>query len=180
MPASSEPTRPLPPRRARLEPEARPGGGVRWMARLDPAEAAAYDRGVAALVPGIERSLGPEVMANRVRGRGSRPATDLEPWRTARAAWRGAVGGVLASERRVIVADVAECYASIRTREVAKALRISGLGAGDIRVVTRLLDAFQDEGIPGLPIGPAASAVVANGAFASGASSSARGRVEPP
>lgn len=136
----------------------------RPLARLGPDEAATFERLVARLTPAIERALGPGVIANRARGRGARETAVLEPWRPARAVWGDRLGGALSRSPRpaVLVADVRRCYASIGP-EVLSA-RLLGLG-GPPEVVARLRDLLErmgEDGVVGLPVGPAPSAILAN------------------
>jgi hypothetical protein len=136
----------------------------RRLARLDPGEAAAYDRLVACLTPGIERALGPHVIANRARGRGVWEMASLEPWRPARAAWGAALGEALARspDPAVLVADVRQCYASIEPDVLAARLRDLGGAPGVVAELRDLLERVGEDGVGGLPVGPAPSAILAN------------------
>ena len=140
-----------PPRISRAP---RPGGGVRSMVVLEPGDEAVYRELVATVAAAVERSLGPAVVANRVA---AAPLV-LEDWRAARARWRRAVGRPGARGLRVHV-DVADCYDSIRPEVVAASLRAAG---ADPRKLVRLLHELVDHGVPGLPVGPEPSAVLAN------------------
>jgi Reverse transcriptase (RNA-dependent DNA polymerase) len=138
---------------------ARAGGRWRTITTLDPADDATYRRLVERATPAIERALSCCVLANRVAG----PGLDLEDWRAARGRWRRAVAA--ASEPGVrLRLDVADCYGSIRPRVVADAL--AAVGAADRAELVRLLHELATAGIPGLPVGPAASAVLANAVLA--------------
>jgi hypothetical protein len=138
------------------------GGGVRWLTDLDPGDDDAYRAAVAPLVPEIEGSLGPEVLANRVR-RG-RSGWRLEPWGPARATWRERVSEAIrtAPPHAVFaVADVRDCYASIVPTTVMRTL-------GPVAaVVVSLLERLGDAGVRGLPVGPEPSALVSNAVLAS-------------
>jgi hypothetical protein len=138
--------------------EARPDGGVRRMVVLEPGDAAVYRTLVARAAAALEGSLGPAVIANRVVG----APLVLEDWRAAHARWRGAVWGPAARGLRVHV-DVADCYGSILPEVVAASLRAAG---ADPRALERLLHELADHGVPGLPIGPEPSAVLANAVLA--------------
>jgi hypothetical protein len=59
-------------------------------------------------------------------------------------------------------ADVRKCYASIAGVAVDRALQRLGADRDDRRAIGRQLGRFQDQGVPGLPIGPDPSAVLAN------------------
>jgi hypothetical protein len=137
------------------------GGGVRWLVQLDPADDAAYRAAVTPLVGRIERSLSPEVLSTRAVIAGSRWAS--APWRPARGAWRSALRVAIAAAPRgtmFLVTDVRDCYGSIAPETIASLLGPAATGA------LVLLHRFRDEGVRGLPIGPTASAVLANAALA--------------
>ncbi|HEV8564652.1 MAG TPA: RNA-directed DNA polymerase [Actinomycetota bacterium] len=138
---------------------ARASGGFRRLARLDPADGATYDRAVSRLVPAIEGSLWPCVWANRVRGRGAREWTSLEPWGPARRGFGRAMRR-LAARGDVTMIDVRDCYGSIEPRVVEASLR--GICREDVADVVRLLRRFENGGVRGLPIGPEPSAILAN------------------
>jgi hypothetical protein len=132
----------------------RPGGGRRRVTVLGSDDAETYRGLVATLAPAVERSLGAGVMANRVVGAGLR----LEDWRVAHRRWRRAVAPARRGLRLDI--DVADCYGSIAPAVVAGALADLGTVA-DERLI-RFLDELAEHGVPGLPVGPPASAVLAN------------------
>ena len=147
---------------ARLEPIAKPGGGVRWLARLDPADERDYRSLVARVTPRIERALGREVVANRAQGRGSFRTVSLEPWASARRAYRRSLRALLTpGPSALLVADVRECFGSIDPSATATVL--AELASDDgAREIVRLLEWFAEDGVPGLPIGPEPSAILAN------------------
>jgi hypothetical protein len=161
MNAHPAPERPSDRVPARSEPLRRPDGRLRWIARLDPREEAAFARAVARIAPALERGLGDEVLANRILGRGRHATVELEPWRRARRTWSAEVTRALAERgaRYAVVTDVRDCYGSISPRTADRAL--GNLGACPDEV-SPFLRRFRDDGIRGLPIGPAASAVIAN------------------
>lgn len=148
----------------RMQAVARPGGGVRWLARLDPVDRARYRSLVAPLAPVVERSLGVEVLANRAVGRGRWPTVRLEAWRRARATWARRVEAALASDltRAALITDVAACYASIEPEVVARRLRASGAPGPRVESLERFLHDLGERGVPGLPVGPSPSALLAN------------------
>ena len=163
--------RPGPPRpparpRIRFELAGTRTGGVRRLVRLGADDAAGFARAVGVATPAIERSLGPEVLANRAgRGLGA-----LAPWPVARRTWRAEVERQLRDRRHgiVLVADVRDCYASIGSAAVLDALRAAGVRRRDVAEIVAWLTWFGDAGIAGLPVGPAPSAVLANAVLASG------------
>jgi hypothetical protein len=146
-------------------PIAKPAGrGLRWLALLHPAEEAEYLALGARLAGRIERSLHPAVMANRASvDQASRGRLRLEPLGPARARWRREVGRLLASRPGTLVlADVRDCYGSIRRDRVADALLRAGSHPEVVGALGRLLDRWESAGTPGLPVGPLPSAVLAN------------------
>jgi hypothetical protein len=154
------------PTRVRLVPVPK-SGGIRWLAELDPSFARAYERLVAVLAPEIERTLAPGVLANRVAfADPTRGIVRLEPWRSARARFRRALANAVASGTPVVLADVRDCYASIAPDVCAVALRRVGAPRHLIAGLARLLGELEAAGLPGLPVGPAPSAVLANAVLA--------------
>jgi hypothetical protein len=152
----------------RFETISKPGG-VRLIARLSGSLAAEYRDAVGSIVPRIEENLTRAVVAERVAlrrptARGARiVATDL---RAARAHAR-ARATRLARMRPgpVILADVRSCYASIAPAVVERRLRLLGC-AEDASSVRAVLERLRELGVRGLPVGPRASAVLANAVLA--------------
>jgi reverse transcriptase-like protein len=138
----------------------KPGGGMRRITVLGAGDATTYARAVAAVTPAIERRLGPEIFANRAPG-----GTSLEPWRVARRRWARSAARLI-DVGPVMTLDVVACYDSITARTIEYALerlRITGPAAEEIG---RILRAFGDAGVPGIPIGPEPSAILANAVLA--------------
>jgi hypothetical protein len=142
----------------RIDIVGRPGGGTRRITVLEPADARIYARLVDRAAPAVERSLGDGVVANRVVGPGAR----LEEWRIAHRRWRRAVAPGGRGLRLHL--DVADCYGSIAPGVVAATL--AGLVAAPDDGLIRLLCELGERGVPGLPVGPAPSAVLANAVLA--------------
>ena len=145
----------------RFEPVSKPGGGLRWITRLDPAGDAEYRETVRPLAGRIERALGPEVLA--IRTRPSHGGWRLESWGPARAAWRATLRSALREAARgtaFAVADVHDCYGSISPETIASLLGPEAAHA--VEFLRRLQD---HHGVHGLPIGPDPSAVLANAVF---------------
>ena len=143
-----------------FEPVSKPGGGVRILSRLDPADARDLSSAVGRIAHRIERSLGPEVMVNRVRG----PSLELAPWQPARARWLAAIDRRLQATRPpvVVVADVRDFYRSIGAASLTSALLGIGVSYDDMAKVLTIIGWFREDGVQGLPIGPEPSAVLAN------------------
>jgi hypothetical protein len=141
----------------RFESIPKPGGGLRWLTRLDPAGDAEYRDAVRPLAGRIERALGPEVFAIRTR-----PAPGgwrLVSWGSARAAWRGALRRTIAETTRgttFAVADIQDCYGSISPETIARLL------GPEAEPTVAFLRRIHERGVRGLPIGPDPSAILAN------------------
>lgn len=162
--AAPWPRRPAPV--ARLTAHRTPTGKVRWIATLAPEADVAYARAVAGVLPAVERRLGPEVLADRARPSAG-PVIRLAPWGAARRRWREVGERRMSDEvRGVLVTDVRDCYASITAGMATEALRGAGAPSPVVEPVIACLRAFEDEGLTGLPVGPAASAVLANAILA--------------
>jgi hypothetical protein len=133
------------------------------MTVLDQGAAASYEAAVAALVPCIERSLLASVVANRAVVVGSVPPSfRLEPWRDARARFACGARRLVAGGGAMLVADVRSCYPSIGSDVVYRRLSHLGCALERARAIRCLLESFRSAGVPGLPIGPEPSAVLAN------------------
>ena len=146
---------------------AKPGGGRRSIAVLDPEDARAYSHTVARLVPTIEARLGDEVFADRAKVVGGE--VRLDDWRRARVAFRRSVRTSLDARTQpaVFVGDVQACFSSMRVEIVARALRRLRGRPTDIERVLAALREFRTRGIEGLPVGPAPSAPLANAVLSS-------------
>jgi hypothetical protein len=160
-----------PPRRGvrlddaiRAEVVAKPGGGTRLLTRLGERDRRRFDRAVAAVVSAVERGLADGVMANRARA-GTR-GVELQPWASARRGFRREVALAARASRAAFLGDVHDCYASIRVPVVERALGELGAPHDDVAWVCELLRSFEERGVPGLPVGPAPSAVLANAVLA--------------
>jgi hypothetical protein len=66
----------------------------------------------------------------------------------------------------VLLADVRSCYASLTPRTVFHRLVLLGCHPAEAGAVTGLLERFEADGVPGLPIGPPPSGVLANAVLA--------------
>ena len=139
------------------------GGGVRWLDVLDPHEEAVYRAATARVAWTVEARLGPGVVANRVDD--PSPALRLEPWRRAR---RRFVRAAMPTEGAGVIAlaDVRDCYASITPVVVEESLLGLGCERGAVAGLGLVLRRLGDRGVAGLPVGPEASAVLANAVLA--------------
>jgi len=145
--------RPLGP--IRWERYTKPGGGDRWLARLEPHDERTYRRLILPLLPRIEGSVGPGVFAPRAA-----PDGRLRSWPGARSAWRRTIRESMArrADSVAIVSDVRDCYASVGERALE--------AVGCSEAVASFLRALAQAGVRGLPVGPDPSAILANGILA--------------
>ena len=149
----------------RLERVSKPGGGSRTIAHLGERDRRLYEAAVAAVLPSVERSLTPGVVANRA----VRTATglELESWMLARLRYTRALRAASKGPgRAVFLGDVRDCYGSITPATVQRALCQAGVSPGRAEWVAVLLQSFESRGVRGLPIGPTPSAVLANAVLA--------------
>ena len=138
--------------------------GTRWLTLLDPVDEAEFRATVAPLAPRLDGQLQPGVIANRLR-----PASRswFEPWRSARSRFRSLARERLAQPGMLVLrTDVRECFGRIRPEIVEQSLLRAGCHPSEIGAVRRLLDRFAAAGVPGLPIGPQPSAVLAGSVLA--------------
>jgi len=159
------PIRTLAPR-ARLVRSPKRDGGVRWLSLLDHRTEARYAAVVASVAPAIEASLGGEVLANRAALGTSSIGLSLRPWRPARDALLERGQHLALAAGAFVAADVRRCYPSIGPDLVGRTLRRLGCARNDVQGVTTMLEALDAAGVPGLPIGPNPSAVLANAVLA--------------
>ena len=141
-----------PPGPIRWELVAKPVGGTRRIAHLDPRDAASYRRLVQPYAGAVERGLGAGAFANRTD-----PLGNLGAVGPARRRWRHAVDRAMDVRPRgsIIVSDVRDCYGSID----ASALGRVGIDDPDLLAFLRGL---EEAGVRGLPVGPPPSAIIAN------------------
>jgi hypothetical protein len=130
------------------------------MSEPAPPDAALWSSLAAQASAAIERSLGPEVLANRWR-EGS-PGALVPSLRWARAAG-GALGRAGAATLRT---DVQAFYPSVDAAVLDRALVASGVDAAVALQCARLVEGWSGFGVPGLPVGPDASALFANAVLA--------------
>jgi hypothetical protein len=142
----------------------KPSGGTRRMAVLSPADDAAWHRIGGAAVTAVEPLLGDRVLASRVLRAGS--SWRAEPLRRALQRARLASARLGRGTPFVLRTDVESCYPSTDPSVAAASLRTCQV---DRRVALRaadMLEGWGSEGYGGLPIGPPASAVLANAVLA--------------
>jgi hypothetical protein len=144
----------------RIDPVRKPGGGVRHLVRLGPADARRYLEAVRPVLPVVERASGPWAPANR--GRVTPGGLALEDWRAARGRFRAAARSSLDGAVSVFLGDVEDCYGSIGPSTVMSAMRRLGIDAVDAGRVGAILADLERRGVRGLPVGPDASAILGN------------------
>jgi Reverse transcriptase (RNA-dependent DNA polymerase) len=139
----------------------RPGAGSRAVIGLTPRDEAAYRRLVARVAPAVEARLAPCVLANRLSSRGP---SMLRPWPPDRRRWAAIIGRALARSRPTTfaVSDVADFYPSVTIRAMIAGLATAGADPEAVEDVRRFIDSLRTLGVRGLPVGPEASAILAN------------------
>jgi Reverse transcriptase (RNA-dependent DNA polymerase) len=143
----------------------RHAGGLRVLTLLEPAAREAYLALVAPAAPAIEGALHDCVVANRVAWSGTEPPEiRLRPWRLERRVFSQRLRALTAAAPTIALADVRRCYASIAPSTVARAL--GDLGIETAADIAAFLGRLERAGGRGLPVGPEASAVVANAVLA--------------
>jgi hypothetical protein len=100
-------------------------------------------------------------LANRVAASGlDPPELRLRPWRLERRLFAARLADLVSRRDVIAFADVRRCYASISPSIVGRTLRLAGIGTADD--IEDLLTTLEHVGVRGLPVGPDASAVLAN------------------
>jgi hypothetical protein len=146
----------------------KPGGGERRLVRLDPADELRWACSVAAASPRIRRCLGGESHASRVGSWHPSRGLDLEPWRPARRRWSRELRRLAHDAGWVAVTDVRACYPSIGADVVVDRLLGVGVSLEAAAEIGSWLWAFREDGVEGLPVGPTASAVLADAVLSLG------------
>jgi hypothetical protein len=148
-----------------VEVEVRPrqGGPPRRMARLSPRDARVWHALGGRVASTLERRLGPEVVANRILQAGGEwrletLGTSLRRLRRMmlrirRAQAEGAV---------VMSTDVEDFFPSVTPDTAAQAMLSVGATPEDAAHAAAMIEEWASLGYRGLPIGPPASAVLAN------------------
>jgi hypothetical protein len=143
------------------------GGGRRLFTRLDPNDSKRYRNLVCKVAGVVDRALGPGVYSDRIADATS---FAFEPWKRARRRFAQNLSQVVAGNDRVgpvlARADVRNCFPSMRAAGVERALSALGAGRADVAAIRDFLEYLGDHGVPGIPIGPRPSAVLANAVLA--------------
>lgn len=164
-----EPTRPALRGPIRWASVPKPLGGTRMLARLSTDDELRFSGAIARVVPFVERARGREALANRVSRSDPRGGImSLEPWRSARGHWERELRRLERTASAIAITDVRECYASIGPEVVQDRLVSLGAPPEITSEVGSWLQVFSDAGVVGLPIGPDASAVLADAVLFAG------------
>ena len=140
-------------------------GTERRFVLLDVRTRERYVELVARSAAAIEELLSPAVMANRVASWSVRPPElALRPWRLERRLFAARLAGLAPRRGAVAFGDVRRCYASMSPSIVGDALRRAGIPTAC--EVEGFLSSLECVGVEGLPVGPDASAVLANAVLA--------------
>jgi hypothetical protein len=136
----------------------KPAGGVRRMGMLSRRDELRWHDLAGRVAITLEPRLGTEVLANRsLPGQDGWRLAELGPaLRRARRVARGLEGPLL------LRSDVQAFYASVTPPVLAARLARAGSQPEDALLAADLVDAWGNQGYPGLPIGPPGSAVLAN------------------
>lgn len=146
----------------------KPTGGSRALVRLDPGDDLAYAAAAARAVRFVERTRPHESRGPRVTGWDRRTGIVFEPTSVARRRWRRDAARLLSTSQVVVITDVHDCFGSITPAVVLAELRRAGVAENAVAVVEAWLAAFAAAGVHGLPVGPAASAVLAEAVLSGG------------
>lgn len=140
-------------------------GTERRFVVLDADTRGRYVELVARSAGAIEALLSPVVMANRVASWNEYPPRlMLRPWRFERRLFATRLAGLAARGGALAFADVRRCYASMSPSIVGDTLHRAGVGTAC--ELEAFLAGLERLGVEGLPVGPDASAVLANAVLA--------------
>jgi hypothetical protein len=133
------------------------------MARLSQRDARAWHALGGRVAAFLEARLGPEVVANRTVVSGGRWSLESVAGSFRRLEMRlEAVRRLAGPYARYLATDVEEFFPSVSPATTARALLALGVAPEEARNVAAMLEGWAALGYEGLPVGPPASAVVAN------------------
>jgi hypothetical protein len=138
----------------------KPGGGLRRMAVLSERDARVWREVAGRIAGGMEERLDRRVVANRTLGRATR--WRLEPVGSALQRARAASRSVAGAARLVLRTDVRAFYPSVDASVLHRCLRGAAVDPEDAHLASEMVEGWSSLGYPGLPVGPAGSAVLAN------------------
>lgn len=141
---------------------------ARELVELDPRDNIALHTATLRVARVVEASMTAEVLADRILDPGhlSDDGTGwLAPWRPARREFDSRLRE-FSGESVVLRTDVKDCFGSISPRVVESALVEVGCHPAESSAVGKVLSGLSEKGVRGLPVGPAASTVLANAVLA--------------
>lgn len=136
----------------------------RELTHVAPEHLRALHRATAKVVPAVESRMSDRVKADRIRDPMTLPLDGhrwLSPWRQARRSFT-TEAELLGRTGVVAKTDVRNCYSRIRPAAVERALLRVGCHPAEARSISSVLREVEEACGPGLPVGPAASTVLAN------------------
>jgi hypothetical protein len=128
----------------------------------------AFARSVGGAAPAILRSLGSESHANRVVAWDPARGPILDRWTSARRRWLRELRRLGSNAHFVAMTDARACYPSISPGVMSDRLRALGSPEARVLEIGSWLRTFRDAGVEGLPVGPAASALLADAVLSAG------------
>lgn len=136
----------------------------RHIHHLDPETLVRLHEATASVAPRVESLLAPQVIAERLADPANLSQDGsawLSPWREARKRFE-TLRAELSRGNVLVRTDVRDCYGSIEPALLGSSLAACDCDPSDTRVLVGILESLQRRGVRGLPVGPAASSVLAN------------------
>jgi len=136
----------------------------RHIHHLDPVTLERLHEATARVAPRVESLLTPEVISERLADPSNLSRNGrawLSSWREARRTFE-ALRAELSRGTVMVRTDVRDCYGSMKPGLVGASLLACGCHPSEVGTVVRILESLQSRGVRGLPVGPAASSVLAN------------------
>jgi hypothetical protein len=141
------------------------------MVLLDAVDAARLHEPVRAVARRVDAAMSAAVIADRLTCGNLAPHGYgwLLPWLPALGRLRSRASALASDGRHILLrTDVADCYASIASDRVESALVRLGAHPSEAGRVRGVLEALTEAGVRGLPVGPAASSILANAVLSAG------------
>ena len=138
--------------------------GPRNIHHLDPDTLERFHVATARVADRIESLLGPQVIAERLAATSDLSMDGdgwISPWKDARVAFERQ-RAELSVGRVLLRTDVRNCYGSMPPALIGASLLACGCHPSEAEAIMAILESLQKRGIRGLPVGPAASSVLAN------------------
>lgn len=131
---------------------------------LDPDTRERFHDATARVADRVESLLGPQVIAERLAGTSDLSADGvgwIAPWKDARNTFERR-RAELSQGSVVVRTDVRDCYGSMPPALIGASLLACGCHPSEAGAIMGILESLQKRDIRGLPVGPAASSVLAN------------------